>query len=115
MDQATLQSILETIAEGIYFVDVDRRLDSAIRWGGEEFLVISPGISPELLEQIAERIRTLVQRSWIDLEDGRRLEVTVSVGGSLARREEDYEALVARADKNLYFCKEHGRNRVSVG
>jgi diguanylate cyclase (GGDEF)-like protein/PAS domain S-box-containing protein len=91
-----------------------RRMDAAARWGGEEFLVVCPLSDERTLLEVAERIRVLVERSWISLEDGRRLSVTVSVGGAVARKEESFEALVERADARLYACKEGGRNRASV-
>jgi diguanylate cyclase (GGDEF)-like protein/PAS domain S-box-containing protein len=92
-----------------------RRRDAAIRWGGEEFIVICPRITLSVLAEVAERARALIERSWIGVEDGSRLSCTVSVGGALARRGENLEALVARADERLYSCKAAGRNRVEVG
>jgi diguanylate cyclase (GGDEF)-like protein/PAS domain S-box-containing protein len=91
-----------------------RRNDAAARWGGEEFLVVCPRIGPAVLAEVAERVRALIERSWLSLEDGRRVSVTVSVGGALAREGDDLEALVARADERLYACKAGGRNRVDI-
>lgn len=92
-----------------------RRHDAAIRWGGEEFIVICPRIKLSVLAEVAERARALIERSWIGAEDNRRLGCTVSVGGAMARRGEGLEALVARADERLYACKIAGRNRAAVG
>jgi diguanylate cyclase (GGDEF)-like protein len=91
-----------------------RRQDAAARWGGEEFLVVCPRIGEGILAEVAERVRALVERSWIVHEDGSRISVTVSVGGAAARPGESFESLVARADARLYACKEAGRNRASV-
>jgi diguanylate cyclase (GGDEF)-like protein/PAS domain S-box-containing protein len=92
-----------------------RRRDSAARWGGEEFLVIAPGADVAVLAEIAERVRVLVKRSWITLEDGRRLSLTASIGGAISRKGELRDGLVARADARLYACKRAGRDRVEVG
>jgi diguanylate cyclase (GGDEF)-like protein/PAS domain S-box-containing protein len=92
-----------------------RRNDAAIRWGGEEFVVICPRIQLSVLEEVAERARALIERSWIGLEDGRRLTCTVSAGGAMARPGDSLDSLVARADERLYACKAAGRNRVAVG
>jgi diguanylate cyclase (GGDEF)-like protein/PAS domain S-box-containing protein len=92
-----------------------RRRDAAIRWGGEEFIVICPHIEPSVLAEVAERARVLIERSWIGLEDGRKLGCTVSVGGAMAHRGDSLESLVARADERLYESKTAGRNRVTVG
>ncbi|HET7839615.1 MAG TPA: sensor domain-containing diguanylate cyclase [Rectinemataceae bacterium] len=92
-----------------------RRLDAAARWGGEEFLVLSPNVSSEILGQIAERVRQSVLAERIELPGGDCLGVTVSGGGAIARPKEGPIELVARADLRLYQCKESGRNRSLVG
>jgi diguanylate cyclase (GGDEF)-like protein/PAS domain S-box-containing protein len=91
-----------------------RRNDAAARWGGEEFLVVCPRIGREALAEVAERVRALVERSWIALEDGRRISVTVSVGAALARARDNFSSLAARADEMLYASKAAGRNRVTI-
>ncbi len=92
-----------------------RRNDAAARWGGEEFVVICPRLRLSVLAEVAERTRRLIERSWISLEDGRKIVSTVSVGGAMARRDDSLETLVERADKRLYACKDAGRNRVEIG
>jgi len=103
-----------------------RRFDAAARWGGEEFAVVVPNADRDLLGAIAERMRSLVERSWIEPEvaaaggagdrtHGGRLAVTISAGGAMARKGEPVAELLARADGRLYECKRGGRNRVLVG
>ena len=92
-----------------------RRHDAAARWGGEEFVVICPRLHLSVLTEVAERTRTLRERSWISMEDGSKIFSTVSIGGAMARRGDILETLVARADKRLYACKESGRNRIEIG
>ena len=72
-----------------------RRGDLPIRWGGEEFLCLLPGVNATGLAAAAERIRMLVARSWLD-HAGTRLRVTVSIGATLATAEESPEKLVER-------------------
>jgi diguanylate cyclase (GGDEF)-like protein/PAS domain S-box-containing protein len=91
-----------------------RRNDAASRWGGEEFLVICPRIDAAALAEVAERVRALVERSWLSLEDGRRISVTVSVGAAIARKGDDFASLAARADERMYASKSGGRNRVTI-
>jgi two-component system cell cycle response regulator len=109
MGDRALRMIGWTIANSV------RRNDAAVRWGGEEFLVICPRINAKVLGEVAERARVLIARATIGLEDGRKLSCTVSVGGAVARRGEGLEELIARADSRLYACKAAGRNRVEVG
>lgn len=90
-----------------------RRGDLAIRWGGEEFIAVLPGVGPDGLASAAERIRMLVASSWLDAPTG-RLKVTASVGATMARAGESPDALVDRADQLMYAAKRAGRNRVAL-
>jgi diguanylate cyclase (GGDEF)-like protein len=84
--------------------------DIAIRWGGEEFLVVLPGASVTAALRTAERMREAIERIT-DEAVGR---VTVSIGVTEAVDGDDEEAVVARADAALYSAKSNGRNRVEV-
>lgn len=103
-----LQMSAKTIA------GVLRPLDIAVRFGGEEFIVICPNVMIEELKEIAERIRNLVSLSWLDLENGFHLGITVSAGGTISTQHDDLASLIHRADKNMYTCKDAGRNRTLV-
>ena len=92
-----------------------RQNDSAIRWGGEEFLILVSGASLDTLSDLAERIRALVERGWVALADAGHLSVTVSVGGAMVRPDDRVEDLVSRADQRLYECKVGGRNQTQSG
>ncbi|MFA5852657.1 MAG: diguanylate cyclase [Spirochaetales bacterium] len=91
-----------------------RPLDAAVRWGGEEFILVCPNVS-DALGSIAERVRMMVEQSWVELEDGRTLSITVSVGAAKAAKGDSLETLVKRADARLYEAKNSGRNRCVVG
>src|SRR5690606_18750102 len=85
-----------------------RQTDIAVRWGGEEFLVILPDCDLDAAATLAERIRCNLGNEAIS---GVR-SLTVSIGvASLAAGESQTQAL-ARADKALYQAKRNGRNRV---
>jgi len=87
-----------------------RPYDHLGRFGGEEFLVIIPGVEgPEALE-ILERIRAVVSAAPIGVQ-GQELTVTVSLGGATSTGE-PAEQLLVRADDTLYAAKEQGRDRV---
>jgi len=91
-----------------------RPLDAAVRWGGEEFILICPNVG-EAMASIAERLRIIVENSWMELDDGRIFSVTISVGSAKAVEGDTLESLVSRADKRLYEAKNSGRNRCVVG
>jgi len=92
-----------------------RPLDTLARFGGEEFVVLVPNCNAEYLYVVGERIRILIETSWLDLEDGSRLKVTISGGGAMVQPNDQVSTLIERADRRLYQSKETGRNRVIVG
>ncbi|MDQ7796145.1 MAG: sensor domain-containing diguanylate cyclase [Spirochaetia bacterium] len=92
-----------------------RPLDTAARFGGEEFVVLVPNCTEEYLYVVGERIRILIETSWLDLEGGSRLRVTISGGGAMVQPNDQVSTLIERADQRLYQSKKSGRNRVIVG
>lgn len=84
------------------------------RLGGEEFVVVLPGQSPEQGKFTAERLRRAVQELKIE-QAGKVARITVSIGlggceahGALS----SLDTLLAQADLALYRAKAQGRNRV---
>jgi diguanylate cyclase (GGDEF)-like protein/PAS domain S-box-containing protein len=90
-----------------------RALDTCCRYGGEEFVVFSPNTDLDALRGLGERLRMLVERSWLDEAD-KSIRVTASFGGALSAPGEAAAATLARADRNLYRAKDTGRNRVCL-
>jgi len=89
-----------------------RETDVIGRVGGEEFVVLSPGLDLPAALQLGERIRLMVQSTPILIDD-HMLQLTVSVGVAVAAPgERDGAAVLQRADKALYAAKRAGRNRV---
>lgn len=88
-----------------------RDIDTVARYGGEEFAIILPGVDEKLALRTSERIRK-------DLEDYRfkvvngKFRLTLSIGISLYEKGVGAEEMVTRADKALYWVKQHGRNQV---
>ena len=90
-----------------------RPFDLAGRWGGEEFLALILNVDLLQLSVVAERVRALIAQTRIPLEDN-YLNVTVSIGGTLARPDDTPETLVNRADRFMYQSKMAGRNRIQL-
>ena len=90
-----------------------RSFDLVGRWGGEEFVAILRNVDGEAMQQIAERFRKLVAKTSLDY-GGKNLQVTLSLGGTLAIPGDTLESLVQRADALMYHSKKQGRNRLSV-
>jgi len=94
-----------------------RQNDFAIRFGGEEFLILLPCLDAGALERVAERIRQVIANSPVKLEGGEQLKVTTSIGGvwvDEAGMRRPSQQWIEQADKNLYEAKRNGRNQVVV-
>lgn len=104
---AVLRMVGQSLANGL------RRGDIPVRWGGEEFLALLPGIDAAGLAAVAERIRMLVENSWIQQSET-QVRVTVSVGATMASPIESIDDVVDRADRLMYTSKRAGRNRVTT-
>lgn len=97
-----------------------RETDCLVRWGGEEFLIVSRFSSREEAPSTAERIRKSVAAYKFTLSDGTILHKTCSIGFACypfletKPRELSWEQVVDTADRALYVAKHSGRNR-SVG
>ncbi|MFN2353577.1 MAG: diguanylate cyclase [Desulfopila sp.] len=95
------------------FTRNSRPFDLYGRWGGEEFIAIIRNVTPGKLYNIAERLRLLVEGSYI-LHHEKKLRVTISIGATMAMVDDTIEGIVKRADEQLYSSKKTGRNRVTM-
>jgi diguanylate cyclase (GGDEF)-like protein len=92
-----------------------RKMDSAYRYGGEEFTVILPETEGDEAATVAERIRASVEEEYfLSGEKCNPIAITVSVGVAEYQLGEEAAVLVQRADKAMYLSKQGGRNRVST-
>jgi diguanylate cyclase (GGDEF)-like protein/PAS domain S-box-containing protein len=102
-----LRMVGQSLANGL------RNTDWPVRWGGEEFLIILPGITAQGLAVTAERLRMLVEHSWIQLPD-EQVRVTISAGAIMVDPVENVAEALDRADLLMYESKSGGRNRVTL-
>lgn len=90
---------------------VGRAGDCAVRYGGEEFALLLPGLSETEALRVAETIRLKVQ-SWSD--GNAPSTVSIGVASVTPARDTDWAGLLQAADKALYVAKAAGRNRCIV-
>ena len=88
-----------------------RATDMVSRWGGDEFLVLMPGIRHSELEPVLERLRANIAALRLDCP-GHVHRVTVSIGAAMGNLEQTPDECIAAADHALYKAKENGRNDV---
>src|SRR5260221_1955047 len=90
-----------------------RASDNVGRWGGDEFMAILPQVTAEALKTLAERCRILTEQSLVASPTG-SVQLSISIGATLARLEDSPEGILERVDGNLYRSKRLGKNRVTL-
>ncbi len=97
-----LQRISSIMQESI------RSTDIIGRWGGEEFMIISPNTNEDGAYKLAEKIRLKVEStSMKDIGN-----ITISIGIAQIHPNQNTDYLINKADEALYRAKNNGRNRV---
>ena len=89
-----------------------RTMDSAYRYGGEEFTVVLPETDGKEAVVVAPRIRALMEAEKFMPETGKIVKITVSIGVTEYCPDERVSSFVERADKAMYIAKQKGRNKV---
>ncbi|MDQ3205281.1 MAG: sensor domain-containing diguanylate cyclase [Pseudomonadota bacterium] len=98
-----LRAVADAVASGI------REGDVAVRYGGEEILVVLPGTRVAGAAEVAERIRLRVMQAPLPFP----LTVSIGLAGGEPGRDTQEEVFV-RADQALYRAKANGRNQVQA-
>ncbi|NWF36088.1 diguanylate cyclase [Mariprofundus sp. KV] len=91
-----------------------RKHDTVARYGGEEFVILLPETDSKAAVVVAENIREKTQSVRVRSQDGSNLSFSASFGASHYdhNNDDNWVAVLNRADKSLYSAKEKGRNRV---
>lgn len=104
-----LKTVAETIRRSI------RLTDLPCRFGGEEFVILLPHVTPAGLKQAAEKIRQAVEECEIKAGN-ETVRITISVGASIFPSlsplpDTTTNLLLHQSDRALYYAKYHGRNQ----
>jgi diguanylate cyclase len=88
--------------------------DITARYGGEEFAVVLPNTALRQALTVADHIRRAVMSKELKKKSTGEIlgRVTISVGVSVLKPDDDADSLIERADACLYAAKRGGRNRV---
>jgi diguanylate cyclase (GGDEF)-like protein len=89
-----------------------RTMDTAYRYGGEEFTVILPETTCDAAMTVSERINEVVRKELVYPESDKT--ITVSIGATEYLPGEVLGEFIKRADKAMYLAKEAGRDRTSL-
>ncbi|HEY9029413.1 MAG TPA: GGDEF domain-containing protein [Burkholderiaceae bacterium] len=104
---AVLRGFAQALREGL------RETDGAGRWGGEEFLLVLPGMPTRAAAALVDRLRGVVSERLLD-PTVPELRLSFSAGVSECGGGEVVQDAIARADDALYAAKNAGRGRTMV-
>lgn len=90
-----------------------RSMDTAYRYGGEEFAIILPETTLNKACVVGARIKDSISSQIFEPEPNIKKTVTVSIGATELVAGEDFRSFIRRTDKALYRSKESGRNRLT--
>ena len=91
-----------------------RTRDHVVRFGGDEFAVLLPGIGEAEAAAVAERVRDAVSGSTTGSTDSLiKIPVQISMGVAQLTKDGTFDSLLRAADEALYRAKDAGRNTVS--
>ena len=103
-------AVLKEVAER--FEHCVRRYDTVGRYGGEEFLIVTPDSSFDDVREIAERVWNEVRSRPFEIE-GVSIDITVSVGfACIEEGDVSVSDVIKRADDSLYKAKASGRDKI---
>ncbi len=91
-----------------------RKSDVVIRYGGDEFMIISPNTNSFGVQMMAKRLEASLSKARIEgVED---LRLTMSVGAVTCEPgyHEGVQELIRRADRALYYAKDQGKNKFAL-
>ena len=94
---------------------LERKADWVARYGGEEFIVALPGADLEKTLEVAEKIRSKIEKEDFKYKD-EIIRITASFGvcNMVPSQRHTMEEFIEIADKKLYQAKNNGRNRVEI-
>jgi diguanylate cyclase (GGDEF)-like protein len=86
------------------------------RYGGEEFVCITPGLNPQASLDYGESLRAAIASHPVKIFDNLLIPVTLSIGGAIASETNLVESqdLLHQADQALYQAKREGRNCLRI-
>ena len=91
-----------------------RASDALYRWGGEEFVLLAPGLNAESTRQLCDKLRAQVAAmDWTELLGKRQITASFGVA-EMPNHGSTPTTLLTAADSAMYQAKAQGRNHVCV-
>mgnify|MGYP001566016169 FL=1 len=99
-----LKEITKLIHENI------RHIDTFARWGGEEFMILTPHTDEESAFKLAEKLREIIRTTKFSVEQ----HITCSFGVTQFKDRDNIDSFLKQVDDSLYRSKHAGKDRVEV-
>ncbi|HAH22049.1 MAG: hypothetical protein A2Y00_07720 [Omnitrophica WOR_2 bacterium GWF2_43_52] len=91
-----------------------RQTDMVIRYAGDEFTILLPGVDLARVEKLSGQLIENVAKNPFKGLEGESLNLTISMGFAMCPEDgTEVDRLIELADKALYLSKQRGKNRVS--
>lgn len=108
MGDVVLYEVCQTINQ------MNRSSDFLVRWGGDEFIGVFPGLKEEIIPEFGQKIMDAISSLEIKTGEG-NIKVSISVGFAVFdETDTDYNDAIKRADDALYKSKREGKNKVTI-
>ena len=91
-----------------------RHVDTAFRYGGEEFVILFPFVIANKATVAVEKIRRQLEQKDFLTDDGEIINITASAGVATYISKEGSDSFIKRADKAMYQAKLNGKNRALI-
>ena len=105
---AVIKDIAQIIRQNI------RNVDTPCRWGGEEFIVLTPMTEKAFVEQSARRILKCISGHVFTYIGGQTMTVSIGIADVSKRGIDTPYKLIHAADIVMYEAKQGGRNRICI-
>jgi diguanylate cyclase (GGDEF)-like protein len=108
-------AILKTVAD--LLLETTRETDVVSRYGGDEFVLLLPGVDAKQVNTVADRLCAEARTRKATIAQGKQVGITLSLGVATCNAENRFEsaqALLAAADSALYNSKHSGRDRYTL-
>lgn len=104
--------VLRNVAQIIQ--KIIRDIDTAARYGGEEYIVILPNTEKNDALKVAERMRTTIEHNRFAEIDNSTITISIGIAGMPDNQIDTEDKLIRAADLALYRSKQNGRNRSQI-
>ena len=104
--------VLKSVVE--YFLSQLRQYDNIFRYGGEEFVLMFPATDLKDAESLLQRISDGLKSNPVNLENGKQITVTVSIGLAVMDGSSSERETLEAADCALLSAKLSGRDCIQL-